>query len=63
MFRRLPAEMTSSAADPPPSAPEPPLPSDCCGGGCERCVYDLHEEALARYREALAQWRQRHPES
>lgn len=32
-----------------PDAPEEPLPSDCCGGGCVPCVMDI-------YREQLEQW-------
>ncbi|MFC7302290.1 oxidoreductase-like domain-containing protein [Cognatiluteimonas weifangensis] len=47
-------------ADPPPRRPAEPDPADCCGGGCVRCVYDLHDEALARYEAALAAWRARH---
>jgi hypothetical protein len=45
--------------DPPPLPPERPEPSDCCQGGCDRCVYDLHEEAMDRYRAALRDWQQR----
>ncbi|HEY7903096.1 MAG TPA: oxidoreductase-like domain-containing protein [Casimicrobiaceae bacterium] len=51
---------TTSDDDRKPAAPEPPEPADCCGGGCERCVYDLHEEAMDRWREALRQWQARH---
>jgi hypothetical protein len=42
-----------------PSPPERPEPADCCQGGCERCVYDLYEEAMDRYREALRAWEER----
>jgi hypothetical protein len=48
--------------DPPPVAPEAPLPSDCCDSGCDPCVHDLYTEALTRYRLLLAAWRARHPE-
>ncbi|RYD14374.1 MAG: hypothetical protein EOP90_13245 [Lysobacteraceae bacterium] len=48
--------------DPPPVPPEPPDPGDCCGGGCVRCVFDVHEEALERHALAFARWRGRHPE-
>ena len=57
---------TSSNDDHKPEPPEPPEPADCCGGGCERCVYDLHEEAMDRWREALRRWQAQHapgPES
>lgn len=47
--------------DPRPVAPEAPLPSDCCESGCDPCVYDSYNEALAYYREQLARWRARHP--
>jgi hypothetical protein len=49
----------AAASDPPPTPPDSPLPSDCCGGGCDRCVYDLHDEALERYRKELAEWQAR----
>ncbi|PIQ36273.1 MAG: oxidoreductase-like protein [Lysobacterales bacterium CG17_big_fil_post_rev_8_21_14_2_50_64_11] len=39
-----------------PTPPVEPLPGDCCGEGCPRCVYDIHEEALVRYQQALAAW-------
>lgn len=47
--------------DPRPQPPVEPDPADCCGGGCVRCIYDVHEDALARYERALARWRERHP--
>lgn len=37
-----------------PAAPVPPDPSDCCGGGCVRCVYDVYDEQLAEWRETCA---------
>ncbi|MDH5828999.1 oxidoreductase-like domain-containing protein [Luteimonas sp. M1R5S18] len=52
---------TPADDDPRPLPPEPPLPSDCCDGGCDPCVHDLHAEAMRDYRERLARWRQRHP--
>jgi hypothetical protein len=41
----------------PPSPPVEPEPWECCGSGCEPCVYDRYWEELARYEEALARWR------
>jgi hypothetical protein len=35
--------------------------ADCCGNGCDPCIFDLYEEARQHYREALAAWRARHP--
>lgn len=48
--------------DPPPRKPAEPDAEDCCGEGCVRCIYDIHDEKLERYREALAAWRARHPD-
>ena len=45
--------------EPPPVAPQRPLPSDCCDGGCAVCVWDVYDEALRRYRIALADWQAR----
>jgi cytochrome-b5 reductase len=45
--------MTTEATRLPPK-PEPPNSSDCCGGGCQRCVLDVYEERLAEWREAVA---------
>ena len=54
--------MTNSKLDfvvQPPQPPEKPLPSDCCGGGCLRCVYDLYDEAVQRYELALEEWKRK----
>ena len=45
--------------DPMPQPPEKPLASDCCDGGCDRCVFDLYEEELAAYRRQLEAWHAR----
>ncbi|PCE22909.1 oxidoreductase [Paraburkholderia acidicola] len=49
----------SSADDPPPQPPRRPEPDDCCRSGCEPCVFDLYDEAVERYRVALAAWQAR----
>jgi hypothetical protein len=49
--------------DPRPIAPEAPLPSDCCGGGCAICVNDAYQDELDAYRARLAAWLARHPET
>jgi len=41
--------------DPVPVAPIRPDNDECCGGGCNPCIFDLYEEALAA-------WRKRHPD-
>ncbi|KAI3785320.1 hypothetical protein L1987_44436 [Smallanthus sonchifolius] len=40
-------ETQKSPEIPPP--PEKPLPGDCCGSGCVRCVWDVYFEELAEY--------------
>ncbi|KAI3451020.1 hypothetical protein Pfo_007685 [Paulownia fortunei] len=40
----------SEKSTPPiPPPPEKPLPGDCCGSGCVRCVWDLYYEELEEY--------------
>lgn len=51
----------SGVDDPRPVPPDEPDPSDCCGEGCVRCIYDVHDEAVQRYRVALQAWLARHP--
>jgi Oxidoreductase-like protein, N-terminal len=34
--------------------PEKPLPGDCCGSGCVRCVWDVYYEELEAYNKSLA---------
>ncbi|MFC5525645.1 oxidoreductase-like domain-containing protein [Rhodanobacter ginsengisoli] len=58
-----PGAPETAAADPAPVPPLEPDAADCCGEGCARCVYDVYDEALERYKTALAAWRARHPES
>ncbi|KVO53960.1 oxidoreductase-like domain-containing protein [Burkholderia stagnalis] len=48
--------------DPRPTPPQQPELEDCCNSGCSPCVFDLYDEALARYREALAAWEARQAE-
>jgi hypothetical protein len=49
--------------DPMPQPPVEPEAIDCCGEGCVPCIYDIYEQALADYREALAAWYARHPDA
>lgn len=48
-------------ADPRPTPPEKPLPTDCCGSGCAVCVNDTYQEELDDYEARLAAWRVRNP--
>ena len=49
--------------DPPPRPPVEPDPGDCCGNGCDPCIFDLYSDQLAYYRTALAAWKARHPDA
>lgn len=60
-LRTVMSDSDPATADPRPQAPQPPLPSDCCDSGCPLCVHDLYNDEVARYRQALAAWRLRHP--
>lgn len=43
----------------PRARPVPPVQpdlEDCCRSGCVPCVFDLYEDALARYERELAAW-------
>jgi hypothetical protein len=51
----------AEGADPRPMPPREPGIEECCGSGCEPCVFDRYNEALERYHDALAAWLQRHP--
>lgn len=51
------------AADPMPQPPPTPDINDCCGNGCEPCIFDLHDQAMDQYRQDLRAWRARHPEA
>lgn len=37
-----------------PPPPIQPLPEECCGRGCENCVYVYYEAALKRWQEKVA---------
>ncbi len=45
---------------PPPLPPQPPVAGECCGRGCEYCVWVYYDQALRRYEAALAQWREQY---
>ena len=54
------ALMTSPEPVPPPLPPQPPVEGECCGRGCEYCVWVYYDQALRRYEAALAQWREQY---
>ncbi|MDF3831372.1 oxidoreductase-like domain-containing protein [Cupriavidus basilensis] len=49
-------EQSAAALPPRPVAPPTPDINDCCGNGCDPCIFDLHAEAMARYRAELKAW-------
>lgn len=42
---------------PRPIPPVEPEPWECCGSGCEPCIYDRYWEALDRYERELERWK------
>lgn len=45
--------------DPMPVPPVPPELEDCCGNGCDPCIFDRHDLAMDEYRQALRAWHTR----
>lgn len=37
-----------------PEAPIPPNPNECCGNGCEPCIWDIYREELRKWQEEQA---------
>ncbi|TJZ65175.1 oxidoreductase-like domain-containing protein [Chitiniphilus eburneus] len=53
---------TPDADDPRPEPPLEPALEECCGSGCDPCIFDTYAAALQRYREALMAWEARQTE-
>ena len=45
--------------DPPPVEPVAPEPEECCGNGCDPCIFDFYAIERERYFEQLRAWRAR----
>ncbi|WP_082819168.1 oxidoreductase-like domain-containing protein [Cupriavidus nantongensis] len=45
--------------DPRPEPPERPADGECCGSGCDPCIFDYYYQEMDRYREALRAWEAR----
>jgi hypothetical protein len=63
-----PRDQAQNRQDGPPDDPRPvppvrPALDDCCQSGCNPCVFDLYDDALARYETALAEWQARRPQA
>lgn len=39
-----------------PRPPQEPDAAECCGEGCVRCVFDVYEAKMVRYRADLERW-------
>ncbi|MGN5479283.1 oxidoreductase-like domain-containing protein [Cupriavidus basilensis] len=39
--------------DPRPAPPERPGDNECCGSGCDPCIFDYYYQELERYRDEL----------
>ncbi len=62
---REPDTTMVSPQDNDPRPVPPPLPdiNDCCGNGCDPCVFDVYEDALDRYKRELRAWHDRRARS
>jgi len=45
--------------DRPPVPPRKPSPEECCGVGCDPCIFDRYAEALTKYEAQFAEWQAR----
>ena len=39
--------------------PMKPLPTDCCGTGCPKCIYEIYEEQVEKY----TKWKEKQEEN
>ncbi|MEO6749950.1 MAG: oxidoreductase-like domain-containing protein [Casimicrobiaceae bacterium] len=60
---REPLDPPASDDDPRPTPPDRPDPDECCRSACDHCIFDLHEDAMDRYRERLRVWLARHADA
>ncbi len=56
------AGTAAADADPMPEPPIEPALEECCGSGCDPCVFDRYDLERAAWRDALKAWKARHPE-
>lgn len=50
---------TEQSPDPMPRPPAQPDIDDCCGNGCDPCIFDSHDMAMDEYRQAMRAWQAR----
>ncbi|MFV0284032.1 MAG: oxidoreductase-like domain-containing protein [Castellaniella sp.] len=48
--------------DPRPEEPVEPDLNECCGNGCEPCVFDTYAEERRVWQQAVKAWEARHPD-
>lgn len=48
------------ADDPRPEEPVEPDLNECCGNGCEPCVFDTYAEKRRAWQQAVKDWEERH---
>jgi len=55
--RLLSSSNGTKSLRPEPTRPLEPDPEECCGQGCQNCVWTLYFDKLAEYEQALAEWK------
>ena len=55
----MPASEPHVDQDPPPAPPTAPADEECCGNGCDPCIFDLYGFEQERYFKELKAWRER----
>ncbi|KAL4501470.1 hypothetical protein ABPG72_021277 [Tetrahymena utriculariae] len=45
---------------PKPQRPEEPDQDDCCGSGCQVCVFDRYYQKLEEYEEKMMEWEEKY---
>lgn len=40
----------------PPNKPLPPENDECCGSGCQRCVFDIYYDKLEKYEKEMEEY-------
>lgn len=62
LIHHMPKKMNQPGdLDPPPVKPREPLPEECCGQGCQICVWDTYDHNMQLYEEQVTAWLARHP--
>lgn len=46
-------------SDPPPTPPTAPADDECCGNGCDPCIFDFYAIERERYLKDVKAWQER----